>query len=90
MHIINEFSFQSYRLRGKVRSLHNTNKLEPIHKINNTIHPIELVEANLLDDEHAWLKILNDVTVIIHVASPFPSNNLLENEIIQPAALDGT
>ena len=88
LHVINQFALNGYRVRGTVRNLKDEKKLESIKKIESK-YPIEIVEANLLDAD-CWKKILADVSIVMHVASPFPPTNPTdEYEIIGPA-LDGT
>ena len=81
---------KGYRVRGTVRSLKDTKKVEPIKKLlNNPKHELELVEADLLD-EKSWLEAVKDCTYVIHTASPFPNSEPNdENELIKPA-VNGT
>ena len=79
-----------YRVRGSVRSLKDEKKCAPLRKlVENPKYPIELVEADLLN-ENSWLNAVKDCTFVLHTASPFPLEDPKdENELIIPA-LDGT
>jgi nucleoside-diphosphate-sugar epimerase len=55
----------------------------------NSKHELELVEADLLN-EQSWLNAVKDCTYVIHTASPFPATQPDdENKLIKPA-MDGT
>lgn len=60
------------RVRGTVRSLGNEAKVEPLRKmVPDAAYPLELVEANLTDEE-SWKEAVKDCTQVYHVASPLP------------------
>ena len=79
-----------YKVRGTVRSLKNEEVCEALKSlVPDAKFPLELVEANLLDEE-TWKKAVEGCTYVLHVASPF----LLEtpknvDELMKPA-VDGT
>jgi hypothetical protein len=79
-----------YRVRGTVRCLKDEKKVAPLRQlVEKPKYPLELVEANLLD-ETCWSTIVQGCSIVMHTASPFP--NALpkdENELIKPA-VDGT
>ena len=78
------------RVRGSVRNSQNESKVGPLHKlVPNAAHPLELVEADLTDEE-AWKGAVQGCTYVLHIASPFPSKQPKnEDEIIRPA-VEGT
>lgn len=65
-------------------------KCAPIRNlVDDPKYPIELVEADLLD-EKSWVDAVKDCTYVIHTASPFPAERPKnENELIEPA-VNGT
>ena len=82
-HIVKQLQEQGYRVRGTVRSLKDEKKVSPLRKlVENPKYPLELCEANLLD-EKCWIDPVKDCTYVIHTASPVP--NYVpddENEVI--------
>jgi nucleoside-diphosphate-sugar epimerase len=71
---------KGYRVRGTVRSLRDEKKVAPLRGlVSNPKHPLELVEADLLN-ETVWLNIVKDCTIVIHTASPFPVAKLSDIE----------
>ncbi|GFO48079.1 NADPH-dependent aldehyde reductase ari1-like isoform x2 [Plakobranchus ocellatus] len=77
---------KGYRVRGTVRSLKNTDKVNFLYNLTTDAkYPLELVEADLLDVE-SWPRAVKDCKYVIHTASPFvvakPKN---EDELIKPA-----
>ncbi len=63
---------KGYRVRGTVRSLRDEKKVAPLRGlVKNPKHPLELVEADLLN-ESSWLSAVKDCTFVLHTASPFP------------------
>lgn len=88
MHVIDKFIREGYRVRGTVRSLSDHGKIASLRKIADE-SKLELVEADLLNAS-SWSSVMQGVTIVQHVASPFPSQPPAdENEIIRPA-LEGT
>ena len=85
-HVIKQLLERGHRVRGTVRDLGNTKKCEPIRQlVADCKHPIELVEANLTD-ENAWSASVAGCAYVIHTASPIPSTLPDdENELIVPA-----
>ena len=72
-HIVKQLLELDYRVRGTVRSLKNANKVEPLKRLAvESKHELELVEADLLD-ENSWLNAVKDCTYVIHTASPVPN-----------------
>ena len=89
-HVVQQLQQAGYRVRGTVRSLKNEAKCQPLRELcPDAAHPIELVEADLLDAE-SWPKAVEGCTYVIHTASPFPAANPKhEDELIKPA-VEGT
>lgn len=88
MHVIDKFVREGYRVRGTVRSLDDKGKIASLRKIAPE-SKLELVEADLLNPS-SWSEAMRNVTVVVHVASPFPSQPPAdEMDVIRPA-LDGT
>ena len=85
-HIIQQLLEQGYRVRGTVRNLNDDKKVSALKNIfKNPKFPLELVEANLLN-ENSWTNAVKDCTIVLHTASPFPSGPPKdENELIKPA-----
>ena len=73
-HIVKLLLEQGSRVRGTVRSLQNEKKVVTLRKlVPNPKHELELVEADLLDED-SWLNAVRGYTYVIHTASPFPIN----------------
>ena len=79
-----------YRVRGTVRNTKNEEKVKPVMElVPNPTRPLELVEADLTS-ENGWQDAVNGCTYVLHIASPFPSQQPKnEEELIRPA-VDGT
>lgn len=90
MHVVDQLLACGHYVRGTVRSLKDEKKVEPIRKLaKNSKFPLELVEAELLDVD-SWKNAVQDIDIILHVASPLPIVNPQdEQEVIKPA-VDGT
>lgn len=87
IHVINQLVRKGFRVRTTVRNINNVDKVDPIKKLNKFAKiPIDIVQADLLDAK-CWMAVLNEITTVIHVASPLlltePKNEDLE--YIQPA-----
>ena len=75
---------KNYLVKGTVRNLNNTQKLQSVKSLPNQQN-LELVEADLLNPS-SWDKAVENCTYVLHVASPFPTKNPKdENELIKPA-----
>jgi nucleoside-diphosphate-sugar epimerase len=72
-HIVKQLQEQGYRVRGTVRSLKDEKKVAPLRKlVENPKYPLELCEADLLD-EKGWIDAVKDCKYVIHTASPVPN-----------------
>ena len=89
-HVVKLLQEQGYMVRATVRSLKNEAKVKPLRELCPTaIHPIELVEADLTNEE-SWIPAVKDCKYVLHIASPFPFGSPAnEDEIIKPA-VNGT
>ena len=90
-HIIKQLQTQGKcRVRGTVRSLKNEDKVKELRGlVPDATHPLELVEAEL-NDEECWKAAVQGCTFVYHVASPCALLNPRdENEFIVPA-VNGT
>lgn len=89
-HAIQQLLQAGYKVRGTVRSLKNEAKVQPIRDLcPEKSHNLELVEANLLDEE-CWKNAVKDCDYVLHLASPFPAENPAhEDELVKPA-VNGT
>ena len=88
-HVIKQLQEAGHRVRGTVRSLKNEAKVKPIRELcPEAAHPIELVEADLLDAD-SWPKAVEGCTYVIHTASPFPWGPAEEEPLVK-VAVGGT
>lgn len=92
LHCIAQALAAGYKVRTTIRS---DSKKENVRKgLKNAQPPVdaskvEFVIADLLKDE-GWAEAVKDVSIVLHVASPFPGVQPKdENELIRPA-VDGT
>lgn len=89
MHVIERFLREGFRVRGTVRSLRDPGKIDSLRRLASSNDHLELVEADLLDAD-SWLNVMNGVTLVMHVASPFPSQAPPDETTLIKPALDGT
>lgn len=90
-HVAQLLQTEGYRVRGTVRSLENEDHYQWVKQLcPDAKHELQLVEAALLKEE-SWTEAVKDCQFVIHVASPFPNQNLTnpEEELIKPA-VEGT
>jgi nucleoside-diphosphate-sugar epimerase len=93
LHVVDLLLKQGHKVRGTVRNLKDEHKIAPIKKLNTSSSAassmLELVEAELLNGD-SLKKAVQDTDYVIHIASPLPITNPVdENEVIKPA-LEGT
>jgi len=90
MHCILQLLEQGYRVRGTLRTPSREAKLrQTFAKHTNADDKLEFVTTDLTKDE-GWDDAAKDCRYILHVASPFPSQEPKhEDELIVPA-VDGT
>lgn len=89
MHVIDKFIKEGYRVRGTVRNLNDSGKIAPLRKIASE-DKLELVEIDLLDDAAKWQAVLKGVSIVIHVASPFPIAQPTDESVLIKPAVEGT
>jgi nucleoside-diphosphate-sugar epimerase len=80
-----------YDIRGTVRSLANSKRLDPLRKHlgEGTFSKIELVEADLMNEE-SLNKAVKGCTYVIHVASPLTHDRSVDEKLIVEPAVNGT
>ena len=89
-HVIKQLQDAGYRVRGTVRSLKNETKCQPIRDLcPNAAHPIDLVEADLLD-ANSWSKAVEGCTYVLHTASPLPAEDPKDDDELIKPAVEGT
>ncbi len=92
VHCIATVLAAGYRVRTTIRSpLKKAQVLSGLAKSDPPVDysPVEFVETDLLKDE-GWDQAMKDVSVVLHVASPFPAIQPKdENKLIKPA-VEGT
>ena len=84
---------EGYKVRGTVRDLTNSHKVDGIRKAmpEQSEFEIELVEANLTGELETWIEAVRGCEYILHVASPVVIENVVDKDaqLIVPA-LKGT
>lgn len=82
-HLVEQLLLKGYRVRATVRSIEDTAAYNHLVKLTNSEN-LEIVEANLTQEQSSWIKIGVDVEFVFHVASPFimmpedPENTLMK------------
>ena len=90
LHVVDQLLKAGHRVRGTVRSLTNAEKVAPLKMLGESAqHPLELVEADLLDAS-SWAKAVEDIDIVMHVASPVTINPSIPDDAIIRPALEGT
>ncbi|KAF2361675.1 NAD-dependent epimerase/dehydratase [Trinorchestia longiramus] len=90
-HVVKQLQQAGYRVRGTVRSLKNTARVDPLYKLaSSPKHALELVEADLEKDD-GWDEAMEGVFCVMHTASPFPpiGESPSEESLVKPA-VEGT
>ena len=89
-HVVQQLQRAGYRVRGTVRSLKNDKKCQPIRELcPDAKHPVEFVEADLLQPE-TWPAAVAGCSYVIHTASPFPFMPPKNPDDVIKPAVDGT
>ncbi|GFN91263.1 NADPH-dependent aldehyde reductase ari1-like isoform x2 [Plakobranchus ocellatus] len=79
-----------FRVRGTVRSLKNKEKVSFLENLcPGAQYPLELVEADLLNEE-SWTAAVKDCKYVLHTASPFFMNKPKHPDDLIKPAVDGT
>ena len=89
-HIVKHLLQTGYRVRGTVRSLKNDAKCQPIRELYpEAKHPVELVEADLLDAD-SWKAAVTGCDYVIHTASPVVLAQVEDEDTVIRLAVEGT
>ncbi|RNA12384.1 NADPH-dependent aldehyde reductase ARI1-like isoform X1 [Brachionus plicatilis] len=91
LNVIQQLSQLPHRVRATLRNLKDEKKLEIVRKAaTGSKHPIEIVSADLLKAD-TWNEACKGVDIVLHLASPFPSETPQdpENNLLKPA-IEGT
>ncbi|VDM96025.1 unnamed protein product [Onchocerca ochengi] len=86
LHCVQQLLENGYTVRGTVRSLQNSSKVNPLRDLKYSSERLELVEADLECSDH-WHRAVDGCTYILHIASPWP---IVADEGIIKIARDGT
>jgi dihydroflavonol-4-reductase len=78
-----------YQVRGTVRSADARDAVRTTLAKHADPAALEFVEADLLADEH-WSAAVEGCSAVLHVASPFPSSQPKDENILIGPAVDGT
>lgn len=70
-YIIKDLLKDGYKVRGTVRSVANTKKVEHLLSLPEAKTHLELIEADL-SVENGWDKAVQGCEYVFHVASPIP------------------
>uniref|UniRef100_A0AC34QG70 3-beta hydroxysteroid dehydrogenase/isomerase domain-containing protein n=1 Tax=Panagrolaimus sp. JU765 TaxID=591449 RepID=A0AC34QG70_9BILA len=85
-HCVQQLLQNGYQVRGTVRSLKNEKKILPLKNLEYANQRLELVEADL-EDENSWIEAVKNCDYVLHTASPFP---IVADDSIVKTAVDGT
>jgi nucleoside-diphosphate-sugar epimerase len=85
-HCVQQLLNAEYIVRGTVRSLKNEKKVQPLHSLPHAYERLELVEADL-DNDDSWFSAVKDCDYVLHTASPFP---IVADEKCIETAVNGT
>lgn len=85
LHAVLQLIQQGYNVRGTVRTASHAQHVKEALSRHTAIEKLELVLADLLKDE-GWSDAVDGCEYVLHVASPFPTEQPKdENELIVPA-----
>ena len=91
-HVVADLLRHGYRVRGTVRDLGNTAKSAHLTSMKGAGENLELVQADLLDDDASWQKVVTEVTVvreqlqIVYAASA--EDDKVDDDSIPPYFMD--
>lgn len=86
-HILNELLQNGYEVRAGVRSQEQITSFEKFFKYDRNYDNVEFVLIRELDNSSALIPYLQDVELIVHVASPTPHPGIenVTKDILEPA-----
>ncbi|RNA23968.1 NADPH-dependent aldehyde reductase ARI1-like isoform X1, partial [Brachionus plicatilis] len=91
LNVIQQLAKLPHRIRATVRNLKDEKKIDIVkNAASGSKHSIEIVAADLLKAD-SWPEACKGVDIVLHVASPFPSETPQdpENNLLKPA-IEGT
>lgn len=86
-HILNELLQNGYEVRAGVRSQEQITSFEKFFKYDRNYDNVEFVLIRELDNSSALIPYLQDVDLVVHVASPTPHPGIenVTKDILEPA-----
>lgn len=85
------FLKEGYEVRGTVRSLSNEKRIKPIHEaLSEFSDRLELVEADLAQEQEKWNDVVRGCEYVSHVASPVVFEKVKDKEVLIGPAVKGT
>ncbi|XP_071798880.1 uncharacterized protein [Asterias amurensis] len=89
-HVVLQLLQSGHKVKGTVRSLHNESKVKHLKNLCiDSTYPLELVEADLTN-EQSWISAVKDCDAVLHLASPFPTENPKDESVLIIPAVEGT
>ncbi|CAG9536805.1 unnamed protein product [Cercopithifilaria johnstoni] len=86
IHCVQQLLQQGYKVRGTVRDLNCSKKVNPLRQLANSDR-LELFRVAFEDSEDLWEKAITDCTYVLHLASPC---EIIANSMIVEIAVCGT
>lgn len=80
---------EGFTVRGTVRNLKDSKKVDPLRQLPGAKDRLELVQADLCKPE-TWPKAVEACEFVLHLASPFPAGNVASPENLIRTAKEGT
>eukprot|EP00188_Purpureofilum_apyrenoidigerum_P002927 Plantae.Rhodophyta-Purpureofilum_apyrenoidigerum.ctg29736.p1 GENE.Plantae.Rhodophyta-Purpureofilum_apyrenoidigerum.ctg29736~~Plantae.Rhodophyta-Purpureofilum_apyrenoidigerum.ctg29736.p1 ORF type:complete len:346 (+),score=90.89 Plantae.Rhodophyta-Purpureofilum_apyrenoidigerum.ctg29736:57-1094(+) len=84
-YVVKEALDQGFAVRTTVRDKSNEDKCQYLNRLVEEGHPLEIVQADVLDAPEKWEPIIEGAEFVLHVASPFYYDNDTEEELLEPA-----
>lgn len=85
MHIVDQLLKQGHHVQGTIRNLQDQDKVDSIQKLGK----VELFQSDLLDPE-SWKKPVEGMDIVMHVASPLPTLQPIDENLLIKPAVEGT
>ncbi|CAF1086872.1 unnamed protein product, partial [Brachionus calyciflorus] len=89
LHIVKTFLESNFKVRGTIRSFDKRLKAQALFSLDKAEDNLEVIEANLLDAE-SWTRVLENITIVIHCASPHPKKKPIDDDLLIQQAVEGT